>query len=132
VTRISHRAVPRNSLPRRRPEDAIQRAICDHLRLRAKPGVLWLHVPNGGKRDARIGAMLKRLGTLAGASDLLLWHSGNSFALELKAPDGRLSDAQRDFLARFADAGGHTAVAEGIDCALTTLEGWRLLVGRAT
>jgi len=47
-----------------------------------------------------------------------LWHNGNSFALELKAPGGRLSEAQLDFLARFNDAGGHSACAEGLDRAL--------------
>jgi VRR-NUC domain len=104
------------------PESAIHRAVVDHLRLRAKPDVLWLHCPNGERRDPITGAKLKRLGVLAGAADLLLGHNGNSFALELKAPGGRLSEAQLDFLARFNDAGGHTAIAEGLDRALACLE----------
>ena len=116
---------------RRSPEAQIQRALVEHLRLRAKPTVLWLHVPNGGRRDKITGMQLKRLGTLAGASDLLLWHQGNSFALELKAQGGRLSESQLEFLARFNDAGGHTAVAEGIDRALAVLEAWGILRGRA-
>ena len=116
---------------RQRPEAAIHAAVCDHLRLRAKPDVLWLHVPNGERRDAITGAKLKRMGTLAGTSDLLLWHNGNSFALELKSPGGRLSDAQLEFLARFNDAGGHGASAEGVDRAIACLEGWGLLRGRA-
>jgi hypothetical protein len=70
------------------------------------------------------------MGALAGASDLLLWHQGNSFALELKAPGGRLSEAQLDFLARFNDAGGHSACAQGLDRALAVLESWGLLSGR--
>src|SRR5262249_24659680 len=107
---------------RQRPEAAIHAAVCDHLRLRAKPDVLWLHVPNGERRDKITGAKLKRMGVLAGASDLLLWHNGNSFALELKAAGGRLSDAQLEFLARFNDAGGHSACSEGLDRALAVLE----------
>src|SRR5258708_7664463 len=71
---------------RRRAEDGIHIAVCEHLRLRAKPDVLWLHVPNGGRRNPREAARFKRMGVLAGASDLLLWHRGNSFALELKSP----------------------------------------------
>jgi len=114
---------------RRSPEAAIQRAVCDHLRLRAKAEVLWLHCPNGEHRNPITGAKLKRMGVLAGASDLLLWHQGNSFALELKAPGGRLSEAQLEFLARFNDAGGHTANAEGIDRALACLSAWGLLRG---
>ena len=116
---------------RARPEAAIQRAVVEHLRLRAKPDVLWLHVPNGERRDKITGAKLKRMGVLAGASDLLLWHNGSSFALELKAAGGRPSDTQLDFLARFNDTGGHSASAEGVDRALATLEAWGLLRGRA-
>jgi hypothetical protein len=72
-------------------EAQLQRAICDHLRLRAKPDVLWLHVPNGERRDKITGgAKLKRMGVLAGASDFLLWHESHSFALELKSPGGLL------------------------------------------
>jgi hypothetical protein len=102
-----------------------------HLRLRGAPGLLFLHPANGASRDIREAVVLKRMGVLPGASDLILWHRGNSFSLELKAPGGRLSDAQRDFLARFNNAGGHSACAEGIDEALQILEGWQLLIGRS-
>lgn len=121
----------RSRTRRQRPEAAIHAAVCDHLRLRAKPDVLWLHCPNGERRDRITGAKLKRMGVLAGASDLLLWHQGRSFALELKAPRGRPSEAQLDFLARFNEAGGHTCVAEGLDRALKVLECWGVLVGRS-
>jgi hypothetical protein len=126
---------------RRSPEAAIQRAVIEHLRLRAKPDVLWLHVPNGGSRDMREAANLKRMGALAGASDLLLFRPGacphcnsarlEGFALELKAPGGRPSEPQLDFMARFADTGGHTCIAPGLDRALAILEAWGLLRGRA-
>ena len=116
----------------RQPELQIHAAVVQHLRLRAKPDVLWLHVPNGLKRDKIAGAILKRMGTLAGAADLLLWHDGNAFALELKAPGGRLSEAQLAFMGRFADAGGHTCVADSIDRAIAVLESWNLLRGHAS
>jgi hypothetical protein len=112
---------------RRSPEAQIQRAVCDHLHLRAKRDVLWLHVPNGERRDKITGARLKGLGVLPGAADLLLWHQGNSFALELKSPGRRPTEAQLEFMARFADAGGHTAVADDIDRALAVLTAWGLL-----
>jgi hypothetical protein len=92
---------------------------------------LWLHVPNGEKRNKITGAKLKRLGVLPGAADLLLWHKGYSFALELKAPGGRLSESQLEFMARFNDAGGHSAWADSIDHALAVLEAWDLLIGRS-
>ena len=118
---------------RAQPNEAqIHRSVCEHLHLRALPDVLWLHIPNGERRDKITGAKLKRMGVLAGASDLLIWHRGNSFALELKASGRRLSEAQLAFMARFNDAGGHTAVAEGIDGALACLEAWGLLRGRVS
>jgi hypothetical protein len=113
---------------RRSPEAQLH----EHLRLRAEPDVLWLHCPNGERRDKMTGAKLKRMGVLAGASDLLLWHQSNSFALELKVPGGRLSEAQLEFLARFNDAGGHTAIAAGLDRAIAVLEAWGLLRGRVS
>jgi hypothetical protein len=119
---------PRKQTP---SEAQVHAAVCDHLRLRAKPDVLWTHPANGERRDKITGAKLKRMGVRAGASDLLLWHRGNSFALELKSPGGRLSDAQLEFLARFNDAGGHGASAEGVDRAIACLEAWGLLVGRS-
>jgi VRR-NUC domain-containing protein len=89
--------------------------------------VLWLHPANGEWRNKITGAKLRRMGLIAGASDLLLWHEGKSFALELKAPGGRLSEAQKLFCARFNNAGGHTAIAYGIDDALACLKSWGLL-----
>ena len=109
----------------------MQATVVDHLRLRAKPDVLWLHVPNGERRDKITGAKLKRMGVVPGTADLLFWHRGNSFALELKSLGGRWSDAQLEFLARFNDAGGHSAIAEGLDRALACLEAWGLLSGRS-
>ena len=77
---------------RLQPSEAqVHAAVVAHLRLRAKPDVLFLHCPNGEHRNPITGAKLKRMGVLAGAADLLLWHQGNSFALELKAPGRRLS-----------------------------------------
>ena len=116
---------------RRSPEAQLQATVVEHLRLRAKPDVLWLHVPNGERRDKITGAKLKRMGVVPGTADLLFWHRGNSFALELKSLGGRWSDAQLEFLARFNDAGGHSAIAEGLDRALACLEAWGLLSGRS-
>jgi len=118
-------------MTRQHPEQQIHRAIVDHLHLRAKPDVLWLHPANGERRDARTGALLKKMGVRPGASDLLLWHRGHSFALEIKSPRGRPSEAQLEFMARFSEAGGHTCIAEGLDRAIACLESWGLLVGRA-
>lgn len=109
---------------RRQPEAEIHRAVCQQLTLRAPPDLLWLHPANGGARDARTGAMLKRLGVLPGASDLLLWHRGEAFALEIKAPGGRPTEAQLEFIHRFENAGGYASVCEGIDACMRTIQAW--------
>jgi hypothetical protein len=125
---------------RRSPESVDHRAVVTHAQARAKSGVVWWHTPNGGRRDPKTGAQMRRLGTKAGVSDLLFFREGRcdcgarrleGFALELKRPGGRLSEAQLEFLARFNDAGGHSAVAEGLDRALACLEAWGLLSGRS-
>jgi hypothetical protein len=114
-----------------RAEQQIQRAIVQHLRQRAAPGVVFIHVPNGGKRRPIEAAIFKGLGVRRGASDLLLWHAGRSYAMELKAPGGRATDDQLKFLDDMDRAGALTCVAEGLDAALHTLEAWGLVRGKA-
>jgi hypothetical protein len=114
-----------------RPEQQIHRAVVQHLRQRSVPGVVFIHVPNGGKRKPIEAAIFKGLGVRAGTSDLLLWHNRKSFALELKAEGGRATEDQRQFLADMEKAGAFTCLAEGLDPALAALEKWGLLRGVA-
>jgi hypothetical protein len=48
--------------PRASEEETLQRAIVDHLRLRAHPDCIWYHCPNGEHRSKRTGARLKAMG----------------------------------------------------------------------
>ena len=108
-------------------EANIQRAVCEYLRLQVRPGVFWTHVPNGGKRDARTGAMLKRQGVRPGVPDIYLLYAGRSFFIELKSDNGRLSSAQYQCLREIDDAGGYYCVAYGLDEALDALKVWGLV-----
>lgn len=120
-------------------EDAIQRAVADHIRRRGVPGLVWFHVPNSSKmggRRTRDGVpleaiRLKRLGVSKGVSDLVFIWCARIFLLELKAGKNTATKEQRAFLADCAAQGATTAVATGIDEALRALEGWGLLCGRA-
>ena len=114
---------------RRNPEQAIQKAVVQHLRARGAPGLEFIHVPNGGKRRPVEAAIFKGLGVRAGASDLLLWHDAKAFALELKAPGGRATESQLEFLSDMERAGAFTCLCEGLDPALRVLESWGLLRG---
>ncbi|APG08158.1 hypothetical protein BKD09_07445 [Bradyrhizobium japonicum] len=111
-------------------ETQIQRAVVLHLRQRGVPGLVFCHCPNGGYRRPTEAAIFKALGVRAGVADLLLWHDGKSFALELKAPGGRPTEAQLAFLADFDEQGGFTAITDDLDRALATLTAWGLLRGK--
>jgi hypothetical protein len=113
--------------PRKMTEDAIHRAVVEHLTLRVKPGVVWWHTPNGGKRSAGEAGKMKPLGQQAGMPDLMLLSRGVLYALELKAKAGRMSPAQKDRLPAMAAAGAQVAVAYSLDEALEALTRWGVL-----
>lgn len=82
-----------------RPEQAIQRAAVQYLRLMENLGELtFFHVPNGGRRSKVEAGIFKGLGVRAGVPDLvLLFPGGRTAFIELKAEGGRLSTSQRAF-----------------------------------
>ena len=116
---------------RARPEDAIQRAIVQHYRMRAAPNVFMFAVPNGGWRSPVEAAIMKATGTVPGIPDTIWIKNGKAYALELKAEGGRLSAAQEHVLIKLRDAGAMATHAHGIDQAIRILEGWGLLRGHA-
>jgi hypothetical protein len=86
-------------------------------------------------------AIMKGLGAMAGVSDLIavrpsLCQCGATkaeiYALELKTKDGRATAEQVEFIHRINDAGGYGAIAYGLDAALSCLEAWKLLLGKAS
>jgi hypothetical protein len=112
-----------------RPEQQIQRAVFEHLAVRAASTVFAFHPANGGWRSPVEGAILKGLGVRAGVPDIVAIKNGRCYALELKAPDGRLTPVQRDAHAALAAAGATVATAYGLDDALARLEAWGLVRG---
>ncbi len=116
---------------RNRIEDDIQRTVIRHFRERGSPGVVYWHTPNGGFRRKAEAVILKSLGVRAGVSDIIAIHKGRVFALELKAPAGRATESQMEFISDLNAAGGFACIAHGLDPALKCLETWGLLRGRA-
>ena len=116
---------------RQRQEQIIHKATISHLKARGVRDLVFLHPANGGARSPIEGAILKSLGVVPGAPDLLLWHAGKSFALEIKTEVGRVTEAQLELLDRLSKAGVYTAIAHGLDRALAILESWGLLRGQA-
>jgi VRR-NUC domain len=117
---------------RGQPEAAIARAIEQHYRLRAAPGVFMFAVPNGGLRSKIEAAIMQGLGVRAGVPDTFWIKDGRTYALELKAEGGRLSPAQEQTLIALREAGAMATHAHGLEQALRVLEGWGLLRGRAS
>ena len=103
---------------RRRPEDAIQRAVFQHLRARGAPGVFAFHPANGGCRKPVEAAILKGLGVVAGVPDVIAIHNGRAFAMEIKTVGGKPTSKQLEAIAAMEAAGAFTAIAEGLDRAL--------------
>ena len=79
-----------------------------------------IHIPNGGKRNAREAARLKQMGVKAGVSDMFLpvpRGQAHGLWVEMKASKGRVSDAQRDWLTKVGAQGYATAVCYGHEAA---------------
>lgn len=76
------------------PEHQIQCAIHRFLTIE---GIFHFAIPNGEKRDVRVGARLKEEGVLPGVSDLVLILPGRVVFVEIKTSTGRLSPAQKAF-----------------------------------
>lgn len=76
------------------PEHEIQKAIVSLLKIE---NVFHFAVPNGEKRDVRVGARLKEEGVLPGVSDLVLILPGRVVFVEIKTAAGRLSPVQCAF-----------------------------------
>jgi hypothetical protein len=112
---------------RANPEQAIQKAVFQHIRARGVPGLVAFHVPNGGQRNPVEASIFKGLGVRAGVADIIAIHQGKIYALELKAEGGKATEAQIQFLGDVERAGAYTAIPRGLDAALATLESWGLL-----
>src|SRR5262245_1309253 len=115
---------------RKRPEDAIQRAVLQHLYARAPREAYWFAVPNGGGRSPIEAAILKGLGVRAGVPDLIIVYGGKTYGLELKADGNKPTKLQIEAQDAMRAAGAEVAVAVDLDAALACLEGWQLLKGR--
>ena len=83
-------------------ENKLQNEVVKRLRpLEDALGFRVVHVPNGGKRSKRSGSQFKNRGLRAGFPDLMIlrrhkhWDTyGQTILIELKQPDGSLSDEQ--------------------------------------
>ena len=81
---------------------------------------LMHHIPNGGSRDKREAAKLKRMGVKAGVCDIFLpvpKNGRHGLYIELKAGKNRLTAEQKEFIADVGALGYKTAVCYGWEAA---------------
>ena len=105
-------------------ERHLQYAAADYFRTVLDSSVLWFHPMNEGKRGYRGQADFVRGGALPGLSDFVLIWGGKVGFIELKAPKGRLSPAQKDFRERCAALGHYWVVIRDLDTLRAVLDAW--------
>jgi len=84
------------------------------------PDLVFMSIPNGGKRDPRVAAQMKREGVLAGAPDLFLAEprgDKHGLFIEMKKIGGRTSNNQDLVFDKLRQKGYAVLVCEGADAA---------------
>ena len=82
------------------------------------------HSPNGGKRNIREAVKFKKMGTRAGFPDLTLLYPIKNYHglfIELKAPGGKVSKKQKDWIDKLNSRGYCAKVCVGFDDAKNTI-----------
>jgi hypothetical protein len=80
-------------------ESKLQQSMVKWFRYKY-PEYTLMAIPNGHKRNAITGAILKREGVVAGVSDLFLMKANKDFHglwIEVKLDKGKQSESQKEF-----------------------------------
>lgn len=116
-------------MKRKQPEFELHCVVADYLRLQY-PHLMWLHCPNGEKRNPITGSRLKRMGVRKGVADILLFWCDDEFnfqgaAIELKAGKNGLEPDQKQFRNDWINnAGGYYAICRSLDEVKAHLNAW--------
>jgi len=82
----------------RHDEDDLQEDVIKFMRASLPEDIVFFAVPNGGRRNPREGARLKRQGVLAGVADLIvLFPRGDVLFIELKVGRNSQQATQKTF-----------------------------------
>jgi hypothetical protein len=109
-------------------EDIIHVSILDLLEtVLPKDATPAWHTPNGGKRGAKSGRMMKKLGTRAGFPDLAFLWRGKFYALEVKTSTGQQRVSQRDWEKHITDAGGYYEIVRSVEETVIVLKKWSVI-----
>lgn len=114
-------------MTRSSPEASLHRTVAAYLEYALPWDAWWTTIPAGGGGRVR-GAGLKAMGYKAGTPDLIIVHEGRALWIELKAPKGRLSDAQADCHVMLDHAGSKVALCRSVEEIEATLRKWNVPV----
>lgn len=110
------------------PEERLQMALVQHLMIRGQKNAIWYAVPNGIPASRRTGGRFKAQGMKSGVFDLaFVLPDGRAAFIELKAPHGRMSPAQKKFQDQLVEMGVGHAVISDLDSGLRLLEAWKVI-----
>lgn len=112
-------------MTRQKPEQAFQISLVRDLRKILPPDCMVVAFPAGGGGLMR-GKFLKAMGLVAGMPDLLFIHRGNAFGMELKAKNGKLTEAQHQMIMQLAICGMDVRIVRTLDEALFCLKEWEI------
>lgn len=113
--------------PTLRDEDTEQQIVIEWSKWAAgqHPELRLLHhIPNGGSRNEVEAAKLKRIGVLAGVSDLHLPVPKGCYCglyIEMKNANGRLRTSQKEFLTAAASYGNYCCVCYSAEDAVKVI-----------
>ncbi len=80
--------------------------------------IIWFHPPNGGSRNAREAANLKKQGVKPGVPDVVIMEPRkgfHGFFIELKSAKGKMSPYQVVMLANLKDRGYKVLTTNSLD-----------------
>ena len=100
---------------RKHEEDNLHISVAQFLDLALPPDACWTTVEHGGRRGKREAARLKAKGIKPGWPDIHIVYRGRSINIELKAPGGTLSTAQKVMHERLTLAGALVYTATQIE-----------------
>ena len=109
-------------------EDNLQEACVTWFKMQYRQyEKLLFHISNGGKRNAREAARLKRMGVTPGVPDLFFAKSGgrfnrNGLFIEMKAEKGTTSKPQKEMQFILDAAGYEVATCNSFDQFISTIE----------
>jgi len=112
-------------MAKNQPEQKLHIAVARYLTV-ALPKDAWFTTIPAGGGGARRGAYLKAMGYKAGTPDLQIIYQGRVLFVELKASNGRVTDAQWKTKDHLLAAGAYWCVCKTLDELASALTGWNV------